>query len=98
MQYHAAKDREKTRNFVIKYQDRILYATDNVQESNADPKIFKQVAHDKWFSDWKFLVTGSTMESKDLDMPFKGLALPKGVIDKIYRENDEKLFTKAWKK
>jgi hypothetical protein len=98
MQYHAAKDREKTRDFVVKYQDRILYATDNVQESKADPKIFKQAAHDKWFSDWKFLVTDSTMESKDLDMPFKGLVLPKEVIDKIYRKNAEKLFAKAWKK
>jgi hypothetical protein len=38
------------------------------------------------------------MESKDLDMPFKGLALPKEVIDKIYRKNAEKLFTKAWEK
>jgi hypothetical protein len=98
VQYHAAVDREKTRNFFIKYSDRILYATDNIQELNADPGTFKKVAHEKWLSDWKFLVTDSTMTVKDLDMPFNGLALPKDVIDKIYRENAEKLFTKAWKK
>ncbi|MFO7447852.1 MAG: amidohydrolase family protein [Ignavibacteriaceae bacterium] len=98
MQYHSAIDREKTREFFIKYQDRIIYATDNVQDPGADPAVFKEAAHDKWLSDWMFMVTDSTMDSKDLDLPFKGLALPKIVIDKVYRLNAEKLFTKAWKK
>jgi len=98
VQYHAAKDWEKTRNFFIKYQDRILYATDNVQEPKGDTEGFKKAAHDKWMSDWKFLVTDSTMKVPDLDVPTKGLSLPKEVLDKIYYENAEKLFTKAWKK
>ncbi len=97
VQYYTAQNREKTRDFFIKYQDRILYATDNIQEPDSDPNIFKKVAHDKWLSDWKFLVTDSTMTSTDIDMPFNGLKLPQKVIDKIYRENAEKLFTKAWK-
>jgi len=97
LQYHAAIDWENTRNFCIKYSNRILYATDNVQESNSDPKIFKVEAHNRWITDWKFLATDSTMQCKDIDMPFKGLALPKNVIDKIYRINAEKLFKNAWR-
>ena len=97
MQYHAATDWENTRNFCIKYSDRILYATDNVQASDSDPKTFKDEAHKKWLTDWKFLNTDSTMQSKDIDLPFKGLALPRNVIDKIYRLNAIKLFQKAWR-
>jgi len=97
MQYHAATDLESTRNFCIKYSNRILYATDNVQESTGDPKTFKAEAHKKWLSDWKFLATDSEMQSKDINMPFRGLDLPIKVIDKIYRENAEKLFQKAWR-
>ncbi|MHA2278385.1 MAG: amidohydrolase family protein [Candidatus Kariarchaeaceae archaeon] len=97
LQYHAAIDWENTRNLCINYSDRILYATDNVQASDDDPKIFKEEAHKKWITDWKFLNTDSTMQSKDIDLPFKGLALPRNVIDKIYRENAVKLFQKAWR-
>jgi len=97
MQYHAATDWENARNFFIKYSNRILYATDNVQKSTSDPKTFKEEAHKKWISDWKFLTTDSIMQCKDIDMSFKGLELPKHVIDKIFRENAEKLFQKAWR-
>jgi len=97
MQYHAAINWEDTRNFCIKYSDRILYATDNVQASDDDPKSFREGAHKKWISDWKFFVTDSTMQSKDIDTSFKGLALPRNVINKIYRENAVKLFQKAWR-
>ncbi len=97
LQYHAATDWENTRNFCIKYSDRILYATDNVQESDGDPETFKAETHKRWMDEWKFLATDSTMHSKDIDIPFKGLVLPRNVIDKIYRENAEKLFQKAWR-
>jgi hypothetical protein len=97
MQYHAATDWENTRNFCIKYCNRILYATDNVQESGSDPKLFKEEAHKRWIEDWKFLTTDSTMQCNDIDMTFRGLALPKTTIDKIYRENALKLFKNTWK-
>lgn len=97
MQYHAATDWEATRNFCIKYDDRILYATDNVQESKGDPNDFIMGAHKRWLSEWNFLTSDSTMESNDIDLPFNGLALPRNVIDKIYRENAKNLFKKAWK-
>ncbi|MFZ1290058.1 MAG: hypothetical protein WAR79_08205 [Melioribacteraceae bacterium] len=97
MQYHAATDWEATRNFSIKFSDRILYATDNVQESDRDPYEFKNEAHKRWLSDWNFLTTNTYLQSKDIDIPYNGLELPKTVIDKIYRENAKKLFNKAWK-
>ncbi len=32
-----------------------------------------------------------------LDTPVQGLALPKEVIDKLYRMNAERIFPNAWK-
>ncbi len=36
------------------------------------------------------------MHSGEFDGSFRGLALPRTVIDKIYRENARKLFPLAW--
>jgi Amidohydrolase len=98
VQYQSSRDREKVRQFFIKYQDRILYATDITQEVDGDVNEFKQGVHEGWLSDWKYFVTDSTMKVSDLDNPFQGLALPKIVIDKFYRLNSEKLLPGAWKK
>lgn len=97
IQYQTINGREKVRNFFIKYQDRIMYATDIFQEPNMEQQKFKTDVHNKWLSDWQFFTSDSVMEVSDLDKPFKGLKLPKDVIDKIYRSNAEKTFPKAWK-
>lgn len=97
VQYQSSRDREKVRSFLIKYQDRILYATDMTQAPEAKPEEFKKEIHAKWLADWKYLNTDSTMTVPELDQPFQGLALPKNVVEKIYRLNAEKTFPTAWK-
>jgi hypothetical protein len=37
------------------------------------------------------------MRSEDFDAPFRGLDLPREVIDKIYRKNAQALFAHAWR-
>ncbi len=98
VQYQSGRDREKVRRFFIQYQDRVLYATDLTQQPDADPAEFKNEAHQKWLNDWKYLNTDQTMSVPELDEPFQGLALPKNVIEKIYRLNAENIFPTAWKK
>ena len=97
VQYQSSRDREKVRQFFIKYQDRILYATDITQEPDANPEEFRNEVHNKWVTDWKYMNTDSTMQVPELDEPFQGLKLPRKVIDKVYRLNAEKTFPKAWK-
>lgn len=98
VQYQSARDREKVRRFFIKYQVRILYATDLTQQPDADPAEFKAEALQKWRADWKYLNTAQTIKVPELDAPFQGLALPKNVVEKIYRLNAERTFPNAWKK
>jgi hypothetical protein len=96
IQYQSSQDREKVRHFFIKYQDRILYATDMTQTPEADQTVFKTEVHEKWLTDWKYFITNSTLTVPELNEPFKGLNLPRKVIDKLYRINAVKTFSNAW--
>lgn len=98
VQYQSSRDREKVRSFFIKYQDRILYATDLTQAPNANADEFKKEVHEKWLADWKYFNTDSTMSVPELDESFQALALPKNVVEKIYRSNALRFFPNAWKK
>lgn len=95
VQHQSVRDHAKVRDFFIRYQDRLLYATDLTQAPGADPAAFRRQAHDFWRSDWKYLATPEAQRIDDIDASPRGLALPRGVIDKIYRENARRVFLKA---
>jgi len=84
----SVEDWDRVRNFLIKYQDRILYATDmSVSDVNSDDFNSKtESMYNHWMNDWMYLATDTTLND------IKGLKLPKEVIDKIYYENAEFLF------
>ena len=90
LEYQAANSWQKVRDFMIKYQDRLLYATDGGIEANAD--INKNDIHTRKIRDWQFFTSNDTMTSDDFDQSYKGLKLPKEVINKIYRTNAEKWY------
>jgi predicted TIM-barrel fold metal-dependent hydrolase len=92
LQFQSASRWQKVHDFMIKYQDRLLYATDNVIEVSADFNKMKPDIHANRVNDWKFFTSDDTMSVADFDKPFKGLKLPKEVIDKIYRTNAEKWY------
>ncbi len=96
-QYQSQQDREKVRNFFIKYQDRILYATDFGQKEETDLEDLKKYMMEVWLNDWAYFNTEEMVKVPQLDDPVKGLALPKQVVDKLYRTNAEKIFVNAWK-
>lgn len=98
LQHHASQDYKKVRNFMIEYQDRILYGTDLVQSPESDSEKFKKEVHGRWLDDWNFLGTDKSMHSSEFKGTFKGLSLPLEVIEKIYRSNALRVFPKAWSK
>lgn len=87
LQYQSAQDRERIRDFCIKYQDRLLYGTDAGYSGSSDPERFKKSMHETWIDDWKYFSSNEEMTSDKFRGTFKGLKLPKEVLDKIYREN-----------
>ncbi len=92
LQYQTNADREKVRNFIIKYQDRLLYGSDSGMSASSDPDEARKYLDEQWQSDWKYFVTDETMTVSEVNGEFKGLKLPKDVIDKIYRINTLKWF------
>ena len=96
LQYQAARNREKVRRFLLRYQDRILYGSDEAYGPlDADDAPVADV-HAVWLKDWEFLVTSHSMHSSDFEASFRGLQLPRAVIDKLYRGNAEALFVEGW--
>jgi hypothetical protein len=82
-------------DFYIKYQDRIMYGTDLAADESQKPGEIKKHAHEVWVRDWKYFTTGDSLQSPFVNKKFKGLYLPRTVIDKIYYKNPEKwYFTK----
>ena len=96
LQLQASRDRDKVRRFFIEFQDRILYGSDYARGDGQSDAEFAAEAHAGWLADWRFLAGSGELRSEEFDAPFKGLALPREVIDKVYRENAERIFPAAW--
>ncbi len=95
VQMQSIKDREKVRNFMIKYQDRILYGTDITVSSNeSNPEARSAQIIDRWKSNWIYLATDSTQTINNIQGAIQGLMLPKETIDKIFNSNAERFFGK----
>jgi predicted TIM-barrel fold metal-dependent hydrolase len=90
IELHALRNREKTRDFFIKYQDRLLYATDSAINPTKDPERLKNGMHNRWLREWKFYVTDDKITLRGFG-DLNGLKLPREVIDKIYLTNALKI-------
>ena len=77
LQYQAKTNWQKVHDFCIKYQDRLLYATDIVVNGTESPSAIKKQAHETWLSDWKFFTTNEKMQVPEVEGGFKGLKLPR---------------------
>jgi predicted TIM-barrel fold metal-dependent hydrolase len=88
LQYQSARNYDPVRNFMIKYQDRIVYGTDSEvnDSSGVSPSAVMEPIYKGWVDNWIYLVSDSTVGS------IKGLSLPSSVIDKIYFDNAKRFF------
>lgn len=105
-QYQAVTDWQKVHDFFIKYQDRLIYATDEssfgpkphfgaelTDQSQRTDEQIAESARENWLRHWKFFTSDETMTAPKLeDKEFNGLNLPKEVVDKIYMKNAEQWF------
>lgn len=87
LQYQSAGNRERIRNFCIKYQDRLLYGTDLADNGTSNGTGLMKRIHETWLEDWKYFTTKEEMTSAKFRGKFTGLQLPKEVVDKIFSKN-----------
>jgi predicted TIM-barrel fold metal-dependent hydrolase len=96
LEWQAVKSPRKVRAFLIRYQDRILYGSDDEYgPAEGDSAAIKSI-HDAWFDDWLFLATDRRLHSPEFPNAYSGVHLPKAVLDKIYRLNAEREFPNGW--
>jgi predicted TIM-barrel fold metal-dependent hydrolase len=96
LEFQAASSPAKVRQFLMRYQDRILYGSDDSYgPADSDARAVAEV-HSGWVEDWRFLATLDRLHSSDFAKSFQGLRLPREVIDKIYRRNAQLMFNGAW--
>jgi hypothetical protein len=85
MEYLMMQPREKVRNFLIKYQDRVVYGTDlEFLAKDATPDAVKDW-QDTYARDWKFLATDQMLPLRGREI--QGLNLPEPVLRRIYHDN-----------
>ncbi len=90
LQLQSEKDYEIVRSFMIRYQDRLIYGTDN--EVHDRPGVASAEICTKlekgWYNHWLYFATDSVING------VKGLKLPASVIDKLYYTNASRFFKK----
>lgn len=92
------QDRQKVRNFIIKYQDRLLYGTDlgaGRVYTKTDIEQTLERIETTYMKDYRYFATDEEMEVWEVDGTFRGLALPKNVLEKIFYSNFYKWYKKV---
>ncbi len=98
IQFQSQRDPKKVHDFFVKYQDRLMYGTDLAQSEGQSDADFVKDLDTVWRRDWRYFNTADSLAVPELDRPVRGLALPRAVVDKLYRVNAEKAYPRAWRK
>lgn len=85
------QDHKKVREFIIKYQDRLLYGTDIGIRGEGGPgwsaDRARRILEETWRSDWAYFTTDQLFTQDDRVKEYRGLDLPVSVLEKIYYRN-----------
>jgi predicted TIM-barrel fold metal-dependent hydrolase len=92
IQYQSLTEYEKVRNFVLKYQDRILYSTDVIDDGKIGDEELKEHIKTIWERHWKYFTTDVMQTAPKVNGAFKGLNLPWEAIENIYYKNAERFY------
>ena len=75
----------KVREFILKYQDRIVYGTDLGVEANEAPQDAVKEWEEQYSNDWRYFSTSDVFEY--FGHKAEGLGLPQSVLRKLYHDN-----------
>lgn len=92
LQLQARTDREAIRHFCIKYQDKIMYGTDVIDDGNLSGEEIAERFENLWSFHYKFFATNEILEAPEFKGEFKGLNLPDDVVEKIFYANAKKTY------
>jgi predicted TIM-barrel fold metal-dependent hydrolase len=91
--HFKVQNREKVRDFIMKYQDQLLYGTDvaiNDRSSTSEEQV-QDIINNVWMEDWAYFSTDKLLTQNDKVKEYQGLNLPEPVLKKIYHDNALKM-------
>ncbi|GAB3646650.1 hypothetical protein GCM10028791_07230 [Echinicola sediminis] len=83
---------EDVRDFMIKYQDRIIYGTDVIDDGSFGEEGVAERFERLWKFHWDFFATDKELEAPEFTGTFKGLSLPEEVLQKVLYTNAAKVY------
>jgi hypothetical protein len=83
--YLMMQSPEKVRAFLTKYQDRVLYGTDNALSAGDDPTRTLLRWEAGYLREWRYFATDEWVEYHG--QKYRGLALPQPILRKLYHDN-----------
>ncbi len=92
MPYLMQQPRADIIAFITKYQDRLIYATDNLFFPTDDAQKTALVWETQYANDWRFFATNDTLVEQYSGRTVQGLDLPQSILRKLYHDNAVKWF------
>jgi predicted TIM-barrel fold metal-dependent hydrolase len=86
MVFMEKQPRAKMIAFITRYQDRLIYGTDNYFFQGDNPQKAIKDWEDTYADDWRYLATDDTISYGDHHST-QGLALPQSILHKLYHDN-----------
>ena len=94
--HFKVQNHNKVRDYIIKYQDRLLYGTDIVlydgKNKGATLEKMKRRFEDVYRNDWIYFTSSTLLKQKDKVKEYQGLKLPINVLEKIYYKNALRMY------
>ena len=94
--HFKVQDRDKVQNFIINYQERLLYGTDvGIRDNNSkvtSTEKAQEILNNVWLSDWEYFTTDHMMTQDDKVKEYQGLKLHESVLKNIYYENAMRMY------
>ncbi len=81
----VVKPSDKVREFILKYQDRLVYGTDMEFSKDENVKDVVKEWKDQYARDWRYFATRDTFDYEGHKT--QGLGLPPAVLRKLYHSN-----------
>lgn len=92
LQLQAKDSWEAVREFCIRYQDKIMYGTDVIDDGSVSATEIAERFEHLWNFHYNFFATREKMEAPEFKGEFRGLDLPADVVEKIFYSNAKKTY------
>lgn len=92
LQLQAKDNWQEVRDFCIKYQDKIMYGTDVIDDGNTPADEIAERFEHLWNFHYIFFATNNILEAPEFKGEFKGLNLPIEVVEKIFYSNAKRTY------